>query len=125
MVEGSLRQYLLKTLQDLLQRDDHLTLPLLIRARPVLENLLTSRLLAARSRAYTQAFQQQLFADDGRVCVSLDQYTFRFPKDYPVNQLYDGRQVFDKYYCRDIGAMSAEEVQCALALEQVDAVMGN
>jgi len=121
MAEGSLRKYLLNALQDLLQRND-MNLTLIIRARPILENILHVRLLAARKQAYTTAFQQQLFANDGRVCASLDQYTFSFPKDYPASPLYTGRMVFDKHYYRDIGDMNPEEVQCALALEQQEAI---
>jgi len=117
LAEGSLRKYLLNALQDLLQRDD-MDLPRLVRARPILEQLFAVRLLAARKKAYKAAFERQLFVDDGSVCVSLDQYTFSFPAQYPVCELYDGRMVFDKHYYRDIGKMNSEEVTCALVLDQ-------
>jgi len=117
MQEGTLRRYLLNTLQDLVQRDD-MDLSALIRARPVLEKILLVRLLAARKQAYAAAFQRQLFADDGRVCVSLDQYTFSFPEDYPLGPRYTGRCVFEHHYYREIGDMNSEEVPCALAIDQ-------
>jgi len=52
MTEGSLRQYLLRSVQDLVQRPD-MNLPLLLRARIALEEVLETRLLAARRKTYT------------------------------------------------------------------------
>jgi len=121
MAEGSLRKYLLNTLQDLLQRDD-MDLPTLIRARQVLEKIIYERLLAARKQAYSGAFEQQLFTDDGRVCVSLDQYTFTFPKDYPLGPRYAGRTLFENHYYREIGDMNNEEAGCAQDIDQYEKV---
>jgi len=82
MAEGSLRQYLLKSVQDLLMRPDMNQQPLL-RTRIALEKVLETRLLAARRKAYATAFQQQLFADDNLRAGS-DYPTFTFPTQYPL-----------------------------------------
>jgi len=59
MAEDSLRQYLLRSVQDLVQRPD-MNLPLLLRCRVALEKVLETRLQASRRKAYTRVFQQQL-----------------------------------------------------------------
>jgi len=65
-------------------------------------------LLAARSKAYTAAFQQQLFTDE-RLRAGVDYPVFRFPEQYPLSSKYDGRKVYNKHYYRDIAAMNGEE----------------
>jgi len=121
MREGSLRKYLLDTFEHLLQRDD-MDMATLVRARPILELIIHDRLMAARTKAYADAFQKQLDIDDGRVCVSLDQYTFNFPKDYPLGPRYAGSSVFDFHYYREIGDMNPEEVRCAEAIDRLEQV---
>jgi len=116
MAEGSLRQYLLKSVQDLLMRPD-MNLPLLLRTRIALEKVLEARLLAARRKAYSQAFQQQLFADD-RLRAGAEYPVFSFPTHYPLSSKYDGRKVYNKHYYRDIAAMNGEESECALIIDQ-------
>jgi len=116
MAEGSLRQYLVKSVQDLLMRPD-MNLPLLLRTRIALEKILETRLLAARRKAYSQAFQQQLFADD-RLRAGAEYPVFSFPTHYPLSSKYDGRKVYNKHYYRDIAAMNGEEAECALVIDQ-------
>jgi len=116
MADGSLRRYLLKSVQDLLARHD-MNLPLLLRCRVVLEKVLETRLLAARRKAYAQAFQQQLFANE-HLRAGSDYPVFTFPEQYLVSSRYDGRKGFKKHYYRQIAAMNGEEAECALVLDQ-------
>jgi len=115
MTEGSLRQYLLKSVQELVQRPD-MNLPLLLRCRVALEKVLETRLLAARRKAYTQAFQQQLFVSE-KLRAGPDYPVFTFPEQYPLSTRYAGHKVFDKHYYRDIAAMNGEEAECARVLD--------
>jgi len=78
---------------------------------------LETRLLAARCKAYTQVFQQRLFADDG-LRAGPEYPVFTFPEQYPVSIQYDGRLVFKKHYYRQIAAMNGEEAACALVIDQ-------
>jgi len=120
MRAGSLRKYLVTSVQDLLARPD-INLPLLIRTRAALEKVLETRLMAARHKAYTQAFQQRLFADEG--LRAGPQYpAFTFPTQYAASKLYDGRTVYKKHYYRQIAAMNSEEAGCARVLDQHDKV---
>jgi len=116
MADGSLRQYLLRSVRDLLQRPD-MNLPLLLRCRVALEKVLETRLQAARRKAYATAFQQQLFAD-ARLRAGPDYPVFAFPEQYPLISRYAGSKVFEKHYYRQIAAMNGEEVECALALDR-------
>jgi len=116
MADGSLRQYLLKSVRDVLARHD-MSLPLLLRTRVALEKVLETRLLAARRKAYARIFQQQLFAPEG-LRAGAEYPVFTFPEAYPVSSRYDGRKGFKKHYYRQIAAMNGEEAECALVLDQ-------
>jgi len=112
-----LRSYIAKALHDLSCRAD-MNVPLINYWLATLKLKLKGRLLAVQKEAYKQAFQRQLFADDGRIgtdpkCL----FTFS-PNHYPVKELYKGKLVFEYHYYRQIGYMNNEEADCAWALER-------
>jgi len=112
-----LRSYIAKALHDLSCRAD-MNVPLIHYWLATLKLKLKERLLLVQIEAYKQAFQRQLFADDGRIgtdprCL----FTFS-PHHYPVSKLYTGKLVFDHHYYRQIADMNNEEAECAWALER-------
>jgi len=117
--EGYIRlhNYVHKTLQDLLWRGD-IDLPMLNYARAILERKIKERWEVARKAAYKQAFQSQLFADDGRIGTDLEWLFSYSPTHYPLKKPYTGNKKFKHHYYRQIADMNNEEAECAWALER-------
>jgi len=115
--DNKLHNYIHKSLQDLLCRDD-ISLPMLGYARSLLQRLIKNSWQTAQKAAYKHAFQRQLFADDQRIGTD-PEYIFTFsPHHYPIRKPYIGDQVFKYHYYRHIADMNGEEAQCAWALER-------
>jgi len=112
-----LQNYIHKTLQDLLWRGD-ISLSMLGYARAILEKKIKDRWEIARKAAYKQAFQNQLFADDGRIGTDPEWLFSYSPHHYPISKPYTGNKVFKYHYYRQIADMNGEEAECAWVLER-------
>lgn len=105
----------------------HLTgerkLPLiqLIRARFALLKALAHKIKDYETQANAKSYQALLFGSEVATQTSYD-YAFKFDS-YPVNTFYQGRYQFPKHYFGNrIAEMNNEEIECAKAIDQNDAV---
>ncbi len=98
-------------------------LPLLqlIRARFALLKTLSRKIKDYETQAGTRSYQTLLFGAQSVVQTTYD-YSFKFDS-YPVNSFYQGRYQFKKHYFGNrIAEMNNEEIECAKAIDQHDAV---
>jgi len=113
-----LHNYVHETLQDVLWRGD-VDVPMLGYARAILERIIKERWNMAYQAACKQAFQQQLWADDGRIGTDPQWFVQYSPTHYPLSRPYTGSKIFKYHYYRHIADMNSEEADCAWALERL------
>ena len=114
--QETLLEFLRRTIQDLLERDD-INMPKLVRGKFVLEKILRERINAAREKAYQKGYRDCMFGPDATATVDPNAFQFVFPNDYPANMLYEGSIDFDKHFYPRIGMMNGEETECAQAID--------
>ena len=114
--QETLLEFLRRTVQDLLARDD-INMPKLLRGKFVLEKVLRERINAAREKAYEKGYRACMFGPDAIAAVDPEAFQFVFPDDYPANLLYEGRLGFDKHFYPRVGTMNGEEAECAQAID--------
>lgn len=111
--------YLTKAVRDLLERSD-LDLSKLVRAKFMLEKVLTDKISDARKEAAKKAFQGIL---DLGLVVTDKSFNMTFdPNHYPAARFYEGHYKFRKHYYPMIGDLNGEEAECAMALDRCQAV---
>lgn len=114
--QETLLEFLRRSIQDLLARDD-INMPNLVRGKFVLEKVLRERINAAREKAYEKGYRDRVLGPDAIATVDAQVFQFVFPDDYPANMLYEGPISFGKHFYPRVGTMNGEEAECAQAID--------
>jgi type III restriction enzyme len=122
MNQTMLAPWLLAAVNKVLERPG-ISMEVLDRGKFILLKKLGELIAAARVAEAKKGYQTLLF-DPGAQIVTSEEFSFRFPKEYPANSFCPGSYRFQKHYYPRPGEMKdrGEEFDCAVELDRLDEV---
>ncbi len=122
MNQTMLSPWLLSAVHNVLERP-RITMEMLDRGRFLLLRQLGESIKDARVKEAKKGYQELLFGPEAQV-VTVEEFSFRYPKEYSANSFCRGMYRFTKHYYPRPGEMkeSGEEFDCALELDRLPEV---